>query len=1089
MKHYLYPFLVLFFAAPAVRAQQFQLDFDNLNALAVPAPGTQLPGQVNEATGKVSLQIPLFNIQHNNFSMPVAAAYQSSGIRVDESASRIGLGWSLLAGGSITHVVCGYPDDDPTKGSDLPSVKTMMNTASPGIMQGIYKGEYDGETDYYVFQAGPISGRFFRKDGVYHLMPMGPEKIERGTYFDKPGWRITDGNGIKYYFTLTEYVSVCDQPGGSPLVPERAQTWHLTRVVFPDQQVVALDYSSESTYDVKGGRVEKAVYLKLPTLCPGAVTSNRHRLKELYMRYRSCRLQRIRYQEGSIDFHYYPTQREDVVGDYAIKTVLFRNALNKVVKQYHFEYAYKARVGTGITHASPLSKRMMLQRITPQEKEGPMLPAWQFTYNDATPEVCLPAPGTASQDIYGYFNNENATSMYTPTTPTLLKRFSYQYKEDPQNSAWLTDVIDGAERNFHNGHMQDMILQKVTYPEGAIKSFEFEPNMVVDPSTNNVVQGPGLRVSRIITDDGNGNKTYLKYTYVNGMTTERKTFPVYEINAHAYCWGNYTIEQQGNNRAFLVTSNPRALIPGLYGSNVYYGQVIRTETDASGNELNGKTVMYYYAEPLKTIRRFEYPPSSSTMSWRDTKILLAQPYFYGAPLKESLYKAETSGYTLIRETTFEYNFNDTFVNYALALYPRPRANSEDYFLTQYEGDVWTHGFHGAWYCSQSFHLNKVTSRNLGTHGTEMAWQQKRMEYEPQQTAKHFMPIASHTLLPDSTSLTTIYRRVADINITGFVTDERVNALVQLQANNQYGAPVEIVKWKDYGTPMAQVISASLQEFTRPVSSIPLVEPKKSFTLKRIPQGTLFTYANVNSNSFEKSNAYVLNKEVTGFNEVGSPVSASMRSDQKSYLQDANNLFPIATIENAKASECAYASFEKWEADSLSALGLCPLGGFQSTTPTFATEGFSGSRSLQLTSSCSLNVAATTVLDPTRTYVLTLRCKNGTPTVSFGNPVVQNITPTVMQSNRGWTLMQYRFSGANPPFISGTCLIDEVRMHPTDAMMSTITYDIYGQPCFTGSPNNQLLQTEYDSKGRRYREYDTDGKLLRQFDYGTLETQP
>ncbi|HMI77950.1 MAG TPA: hypothetical protein VK484_04115, partial [Ferruginibacter sp.] len=62
-------------------------------------------------TGTPNISIPLFDITSGSISLPVNLSHHGGGIKVEEMASWVGLGWSLNAGGVITRTVRGIPDD------------------------------------------------------------------------------------------------------------------------------------------------------------------------------------------------------------------------------------------------------------------------------------------------------------------------------------------------------------------------------------------------------------------------------------------------------------------------------------------------------------------------------------------------------------------------------------------------------------------------------------------------------------------------------------------------------------------------------------------------------------------------------------------------------------------------------------------------------------------------------------------------------------------------------------------------------------------------------------------------------------------
>lgn len=60
---------------------------------------------VNLYTGRVKVNIPIYEIKSGNIIIPISISYNTGGIKVDDETSNIGLGWNLNAGGSIIRVI------------------------------------------------------------------------------------------------------------------------------------------------------------------------------------------------------------------------------------------------------------------------------------------------------------------------------------------------------------------------------------------------------------------------------------------------------------------------------------------------------------------------------------------------------------------------------------------------------------------------------------------------------------------------------------------------------------------------------------------------------------------------------------------------------------------------------------------------------------------------------------------------------------------------------------------------------------------------------------------------------------------------
>ncbi|WP_433991529.1 RHS repeat domain-containing protein [Kordia algicida OT-1] len=66
----------------------------------------------NLYTGKINVGVPIYDISIGDINVPISLSYNTSGIKVSDIASNVGLGWSLNANGSILKIVRDLNDDD-----------------------------------------------------------------------------------------------------------------------------------------------------------------------------------------------------------------------------------------------------------------------------------------------------------------------------------------------------------------------------------------------------------------------------------------------------------------------------------------------------------------------------------------------------------------------------------------------------------------------------------------------------------------------------------------------------------------------------------------------------------------------------------------------------------------------------------------------------------------------------------------------------------------------------------------------------------------------------------------------------------------
>lgn len=185
----------------------------------------------------------------------------------------------------------------------------------------------------------------------------------------------------------------------------------------------------------------------------------------------------------------------------------------------------------------------------------------------------------------------------------------------------------------------------------------------------------------------------------------------------------------------------------------------------------------------------------------------------------------------------------------------------------------------------------------------------------------------------------------------------------------------------------------------------------------------------------------------------------------SYLWDYHNEFPIAEVSNATSQEIAYTSFES---DG--------YGNWQiSSAARNASEARTGLRSYSLSS----GGISKSGLPSNQSFIISLWAKSGS--VSVNGSAVQ---PSSIQSN-GWTYYEsvLTTSGSSTSIaLSGTALIDELRLYPLKSRMVTYTYDPLLGITSTTDPNNVTTQYVYDALGRLSMIKDNDKNIVKHYKY-------
>jgi hypothetical protein len=101
MKHILTPILWVLFLCLAETLWS-QPNNNYVTSTTIPAPNAGSLGKyadipVSYFTGVPDISVPIYTVEEGPLKLPVSINYHASGIKVAETASWVGLGWSLNA--------------------------------------------------------------------------------------------------------------------------------------------------------------------------------------------------------------------------------------------------------------------------------------------------------------------------------------------------------------------------------------------------------------------------------------------------------------------------------------------------------------------------------------------------------------------------------------------------------------------------------------------------------------------------------------------------------------------------------------------------------------------------------------------------------------------------------------------------------------------------------------------------------------------------------------------------------------------------------------------------------------------------------
>lgn len=434
---------------------------------------------VSYYTGLPQISIPMYEVKQGNISVPVSLSYHAGGIKVEEMASWVGLGWSLRSGGVITRSVRGLPDESQSFFNPANNISTLLSSTGNTLLnflRGTENLTEDGESDIYSFSLGDESGSFFYdQSGVIHMLPLSKIQVIKTT----AGFQVNDTKGTSYYFENPEYTVVekTKTQGSVPPLPNifniSPTAWYLTRIISGDRaDTVRFEYEGFITnYDLAPVETKYQIIEYGGSLCN--LTNS---ITRTYNKVYGQRLTRIRFRNGSVKFKA-NTDREDLLGDKRLDEVEILNADESVFKKYFLYYTYFESINYGCETATyPTNKRLKIDSVV--EASGTKRnPPYIMGYDSQN----LPCRTSYGRDHWGYYNGVSYNT-------TLVPSFTYPGPSGPL-------IYAGADRSVNPYFVGACSLNKMTYPTGGYTNYEFESNTVWNLTTiSNPVQN-GVYIS------------------------------------------------------------------------------------------------------------------------------------------------------------------------------------------------------------------------------------------------------------------------------------------------------------------------------------------------------------------------------------------------------------------------------------------------------------------------------------------------------------------------------------------------------------------------------------------------------------------
>jgi YD repeat-containing protein len=1021
--------LMLLLCMGAAMAQQ------NGNVPAIPAILPASPeaaslikaGQLSVGllTGSVNAGVPIYTITNRDLSYPIGLAYTSNGLRTDEIPGRAGMGWSVQGvGGVIARTVQGIPDEDANAPLPEPASLTDNN-------QTVYN---------YLNTVSNLSSKYDTRPDEYRYSVEGISG------------RFVIKNGVAVPIPYSKVQIQVTNNGSFGPVSFQITDMKGVKYLFGTTGAIetAHSYTMEGQY-VNKQHVRVAWYLKKITSPEGA---------EINFNYASLSTA----SDPGFNFMAYNTSFGVGGGCNSPQCTGGTGARLQVTNVYYSTcYLQSATTNNGVNVSFTYEDRPDVSgeiRLKQVEVAKSMTTVKKVTLSYADPAV---------MDMYSLSNSNQITGAATQAANVKCKRFwltqirfsdpanlappldynleYHDFNNLPQRLSFNQDFQGFLNTTSGNSGMipnessyqqwSSMLHYGNRYPDwqmaqrGVLKK-------VVYPTGGHeeMVYESNGTYSRLVTASSNGAPAMYQDVEYGGIRVKqvKKYDPVTQKTISTY----YTY---GTPQPITPTSIPdqqydRVILCNNTATECDY-RVLNENSLGPVNTSEPLHIQYMHVsesdDPAFANGRVEHeflPGSINTQmlvrgnTIPNTPIGMASS-IVGEEMATRVYNAQGQ---LLKETTR--TFSEDANNATDVVCKLVRKRYEPVYTPDCDAfDVTQYQYRSRW-----IHLDQVVQKDFDpANGTVMTSTQNYIYGNLNYT----QPTAIETTNSKGEVLRKEMKYPADFAAPGNVYENMVNKNIV--------TPVI----EEKGLKAGQQLALSKNEF----AVFGTLPPKPS-------------YLNMQRGGGPNETRMRYHK----YDDFGNPLELSKENDVRmSYIWDYDRELPVAEALNASWNDIAYTSFESNGTGNWSVPGSIA-----------DDEGFTGRHGYYLNTGSIVNG----VFESSKalTYIIQYWLKN-----SSGTAAVNGQGGTVLLNKNGWTLYEHQLVNPATITISGTGIIDELRMFPHKAQMKTLTFKPEVGMLSMNDARGYMLFYEYDGYGRLLRVRDIDKNIIKQLDYKYAQT--
>ncbi len=554
---------------------------------------------VDYSTGVTNISIPIYTIQCGSLELPISLTYHAGGIKVDDMASWVGLGWSLNYGGCIGRTVYGRADSETSFPYYMPKYEDAESfnisqfdkyvngreNKKRNIMTLLDALDYavkhcDGQPDLYSYNFCGNTGQFMYDYSEKRFYDIRDNKsLKFKSLGLDGGFNVYDSNGNLYVFNLKEFLSSSTNPNYDNFYPAKyhVSAWNISKMKsfnlsdsiffeYNDNVRETDNYQSATSLVYGTNGEEKWVKNYYPVSLISTSPSDVYRDMAFMVgspgtmiinnnAYITKKISRIKCSNGLEILFVMDIDRKDTNCGAKLNEIVIKNADGKLIKRVALEYEYfKSYISC--EYDSHLDYRLKLKSVKEYGSDNTLGDVYSLDYyGESSGEPQMPYRHSyCGRDKWGYCNalvNSADAKNYKKAFPNVENIHFTMYKQLYGNLKYNRDVYasytEGSDMTASQDYAVAYMLKRMKYSTGASIEFKYELNHYSCPEsfncepysremTDGVCEEYGAGLRiKEIIKSDGGNTYVTSYTYSEGEIVEVPHFVSRRHYESTYC--------------------------------------------------------------------------------------------------------------------------------------------------------------------------------------------------------------------------------------------------------------------------------------------------------------------------------------------------------------------------------------------------------------------------------------------------------------------------------------------------------------------------------------------------------------------------